>query len=98
MAAIRWGIMFSNRVTFTFSIALTLFSLIFFFEPVCVAQGQSSGGISGGVTPAEVSAGAVISLLRYGSPVASTTVDANGNFAFSGLSRGSYQVVPAKNG
>jgi Big-like domain-containing protein/ASPM-SPD-2-Hydin domain-containing protein/carboxypeptidase family protein len=52
--------------------------------------------ISGTLSPASSTSGASVAL--QGPTTASTTADANGNYRFSGLSDGSYTIVPAKSG
>jgi hypothetical protein len=52
--------------------------------------------IGGSISPATNASGATITL--SGAAAASTSVDVNGNYSFSGLANGSYTVTPAKAG
>jgi hypothetical protein len=55
-----------------------------------------SFSISGAVSPAASGSGATITLT--GAAQATTSVDASGNYSFTGLSNGSYTVTPSKIG
>ncbi|PYQ77748.1 MAG: hypothetical protein DMG01_13865 [Acidobacteria bacterium] len=50
--------------------------------------------IGGSISPAANASGTTVTL--SGAAAASTTVDVNGNYSFSGLANGSYTVTPAK--
>jgi hypothetical protein len=61
--------------------------------------GLSTGAtysISGTISPAATGSGATVTL--SGTSVATTVADANGNYAFTGLSNGSYTVTPNRTG
>jgi uncharacterized repeat protein (TIGR01451 family) len=58
--------------------------------------GTTTYGISGIISPTANGAGATVSL--SGAASGSAIADANGNYAFSGLSNGSYALTPTKNG
>lgn len=53
------------------------------------------GGISGTISPASIGNGATITLT--GAANATTTADANGNYALNGLANGAYTVTPSQN-
>lgn len=82
------------RVSFTAALCCT-FLLLCFAVP---AQGRSSHLVSGTITPADISVGATVSLISNGQTIGTTVVDSLGNYSFSGLSWGSYTVVPTKDG
>ncbi len=58
------------------------------------AQPIPTYSVSGTISPAATGAGALVSL----SSGATTTADGSGNYAFSGLSNGTYTVTPTKSG
>jgi hypothetical protein len=60
------------------------------------AQAAPTYSISGTITPAAIGNGATITL--SGAAAATTTADASGNYAFSGLLNGNYTLTPSKSG
>ncbi len=54
--------------------------------------------VSGSITPASLGAGAQVALSQGGVRLASATVNASGNYSFSGISNGSYVVTPTRTG
>ena len=64
-----------------------------------VLPAQTSGGttygISGTVSPATAASGTTLTLAQSGTTVTTTTADASGNFSFTGLQNGTYNVTPS---
>ena len=54
--------------------------------------------VSGTVSPANLGSGAAVALSQNGSTVSTATVDATGNYSFTGVVNGTYSVVPSKAG
>jgi hypothetical protein len=63
------------------------------FTASSTTQTWSTTGV---ITPTAAGSGATVALT--GTAAASTTADSSGNFAFTGLSNGSYTVTPSKTG
>ena len=80
----------SNEVTFEVTGSGGAAAQSFSGEPA------GSFGLSGTVTPSSGGAGTTVTL--GGTATASTTTNAAGNFSFSGLTNGTYSVVPSKAG
>jgi hypothetical protein len=75
------------------SIVFSVFCFSLFLLPSAHAR-----VVSGTITPATTSAGATVKVLSNGQTIGSSTVSSSGTYSISGISRGTYSVVPTKTG
>lgn len=78
------------------SFVVAVFILLQLHGPLAAAQ--TGWTVAGSITPSSLSAGSRVSLMNRRATIATTWVDNNGNFAFSGIANGKYKVTPNKSG
>ena len=77
-------------------LVVCLFEVLCYRVAIVQASPHKLRTISGSLTPATLTAGAIVTL--NGSAGNTTTADANGNYSFRGIAAGTYTIIPAKNG